>query len=165
MTFIPVGQIVAFQGLRGEVRFRYYNESSQAFPEYRAFFVDRDGTRIKLEPSRVRLQGGIFVIKFKEFDTREKVHFLLGKELFVAQEDLPPLEEGEYYDFQLVGLEALTTEGRVVGHVKDVMHTGASDILVIAGDQEVLVPMTESHIDDISLSGGFVRITEAAIAE
>jgi ribosomal 30S subunit maturation factor RimM len=45
------------------------------------------------------------------------------------------------------------------------MHTGATDILVIAGDQEVLVPMTENHIGDISLSGGFVRITEAAFAE
>jgi len=165
MTFIPVGQIVAFQGLRGEVRFRYYNESRQAFLEYRAFFVDHDGNKIELKPSRVRLQGGIFVIKFRGLDTREKVRFLLRKELLVAEEDLPPLEEGEYYDFQLVGLEALTKEGRVVGRVRDVMHTGASDILVIAGDQEVLVPMTENHIGDISLSGGFVQITEAAIAE
>jgi len=165
MTFIPVGQIVAFHGLRGEVRFRYYNESTQAFLGYRVFFADPDGRKIELKPSRVRLQGGTFVLKFMGLDTREKVGFLLDKELFVAESDLPPLEDGEYYDFQLVGLEALTMDGRVVGRVRDVMHTGASDILVIAGDREVLVPMTENHIGDISLSDGFVRITEAAFVE
>jgi 16S rRNA processing protein RimM len=165
MTFIPVGQIVAFHGLRGEVKFRYYNESKEAFLGYPAFFVDRDDKKIELEPSQVRLQGGIFIIKFRGFDTREEVRFLLKKELLVAEEDLPALEEGEYYDFQLVGLEALTMGGRMVGRVKDVMHTGATDILVIAGDQEVLVPMTENDIGDISLRGGFVRITEAAFAE
>jgi ribosomal 30S subunit maturation factor RimM len=53
----------------------------------------------------------------------------------------------------------------MVGRVKDVMHTGATDVLVIAGEQEVLVPMTEDHIGDISVTGGFVRITEAAFAE
>ena len=165
MTFIPVGQIVAFHGLKGEVKFRYYNESKETFLGYPGFFVDRDDLKIELAPSQVRLQDGIFIIKFRGLDTREKVRFLLRKELLVAEEDLPPLEEGEYYDFQLVGLEALTKEGWVVGRVKDVMHTGASDILVIAGDQEVLVPMTENHIGNISLSGGFVQITEAAIAE
>jgi len=165
MTFIPVGQIVAFHGLKGEVRFRYYNESKEAFLGYSAFFVDRDDLKIELEPSRVRLQGGTFIIKFRGLDTREKVRCLLKKELLVAEEDLPPLEESEYYDFQLVGLEALTTEGRMVGRVKDVMHTGATDVLVIAGEQEVLVPMTEDHIAEISVNGGFVRITEAAVAE
>lgn len=165
MRFIPLGQIVAFHGLRGEVRFRYYNESSEAFFAYPAFFVDHHEKKIELKPSRVRLQGGIFVIKFKGLDTREKVRFLLKKELLVTEEHLPPLDPGEYYDFQLVGLEAITVEGRVVGRVKDVIHTGASDILVIAGDQEVLVPMTENHIGAISLSGGFVQITGAAIAE
>ncbi len=165
MTFIPVGQIVAFHGLRGEVRFRYYNESKEAFLGYPAFFVDRDDKKIELKPSRVRLQGEAFIIKFKGLDTREEVGFLLNKELLVAEEDLPPLEEGEYYDFQLVGLKALTMGGRVVGRVKDVMHIGATDILVIAGDQEVLVPMTEDHIGDISVTGGFVQITEAAFAE
>ncbi len=165
MKFIPVGQIVAFHGLRGEVKFRYYNESSQAFLQYPAFFVDQDDKKIELKPSRVRLQSDIFIIKFKGLETREEVRFLLKKELLVAESDLPPPEEDEYYDFQLVGLEAVTMEGRVVGRVKDVMHTGASDILVIEGAREVLVPMTDDYIADISQGGGFVRITEAAFAE
>jgi len=165
MTFVPVGQIVAFHGLRGEVRFRYYNEGGQALLQYPAFFVDQDDKKIELNPSRIRPQGDTFIMKFKGLETRDGVRFLLGKELFVAEKHLLPLEEHEYYDFQLVGLKALTVEGRTIGRVKDVMHTGACDILVIQGEGEVLVPMTDDHIADISHEGGFVRITEAAFAE
>ena len=83
-------------------------------------------------------------------DTLEKVQPLLKKELFVAEKDLPPLDEDEYYDFQLVGLKAIGADGGCIGTIKDVMHTGANDILVVQGANELLVPMTEDYIVDIS---------------
>jgi 16S rRNA processing protein RimM len=165
MKFIPVGQIVAAHGLRGEVKFRYYNETGSASLQYRTFFVDQDDKKIELKPIRARLQGGVFVIQFEGFDRLERVRPLLKKELFVAERDLPPLEEGEYYDYELIGLEAVTEDGRSIGTVRDIMHTRANDILVIEGYREALVPMTEDHIVDISREGGFVRVRGEALVE
>jgi len=165
MNFIPVGQIVAAHGLKGEVKFRYYNETGSASLQYRFFFVDQDDKKIKLKLLRARLQGGVFVLQFKGLDTLEKVRSLLKKELFVAEKDLPVLDEGEYYDYQLIGLEAVTEDGRPIGKVRDVMHTGANDILVIEGVSELLVPMMEEYIVDISRDAGFVRVKAEALVE
>ncbi|MGD0230486.1 MAG: ribosome maturation factor RimM [Syntrophorhabdales bacterium] len=165
MKFIPVGRVVSTHGLRGEVKFRYYNESSTASLQYPTFFADRSGTKIELKPSRIRPQGDLFLISFRGLEAVEDVRFLLRGELFVREDDLPPLEEGEYYDYQLIGLTAVTEQGRRVGTVKDVMHTGANDILVVEGASDVLVPMTEDHIITVSREDGFVRVREAGLVE
>ena len=57
MNFIPVGRIVASHGLRGEVKFRYYNETGSDFLQYHSFFADLDDKKIKLKPIETRLQG------------------------------------------------------------------------------------------------------------
>jgi 16S rRNA processing protein RimM len=165
MKYVPVGRVVSAHGVRGEVRFRYYNESSPTSVRYPTFFADLAGKKIELEPLRVRLGRGVSIMKFRGLETAEEVHFLLGNELFVREDDLPPLGPDEYYDYQLIGLAAVTEAGRVVGAVRGVMHTKAHDILVIAGAGEILVPMTEEHILTISREGGFVRVREDALVE
>ena len=165
MEYVPVGRVVSAHGVSGEVRFRYYNESSPTSVRYPRFFADQAGKKIELEPLHVRLRGGVFVVKFRGLETVEAVHFLVGNELFVKEEDLPPLGADEYYDYQLIGLRAVTEAERVVGTVSAVMHTKAHDILVIAGACEMLVPMTEEHILAISREGGFVRVREDALVE
>jgi 16S rRNA processing protein RimM len=165
MKLIPVGRVIAAHGVRGEVKLRYYNETAMVLPQYPSFFVDRAGTNIELKPSRVRHQGNVFIIKFKGLETVEDVGFLLKRDLLVAESDLPALEEDEYYDYQLIGLDAVTEQGRAFGKVKDVMHIRARDILVIEGAREVLVPMTEENIVKISREEGFVQVREKALAE
>ena len=83
----------------------------------------------------------------------------------MREEDLAPLGEDEYYDYQLIGLTAVTEQDRKVGTVVDVMHTKASDILVIGGAREVLVPMTGAHIVSISREDGLVRVREDGLVE
>jgi 16S rRNA processing protein RimM len=162
--FIPVGQIVASHGLKGEVKFRYYNETGSAFLQYPSFFVDQNNKKIELRLLRARPQGSLFVIQFKGFDTIEKVQPLLRKELLVAEKDLPPPEEDEYYDYQLVGLDVVSEDGSPIGRVTEVVHTRGSDILVVAGETETLVPMTGDHIAGIDVKGGLIRVRPEALA-
>ena len=106
------------------------------------------------------------MIKFRGLETVEKVRSLLKKELFVSGRAIsPPLDEGEYYDYQLIGLEAITDggTGRRHGKGRDAhrgeRHPGGG------GREEVLVPMTEDHIVDISQEDGFVRVREDGLVE
>ncbi len=165
MKFIPVGRVVAAHGVRGEVKFRYYNEGATASLEYPSFFTDDNGTKRELKPLRVRLQGDLFVIRFKGLETAEDARFLFKRELFVREEDLAPLGADEYYDYQLIGLAAVTEQDRKVGTVVDVMHTKAGDILVIGGTKELLVPMTDAHIVNVSMEDGLVRVREDGLVE
>ena len=165
MGYIPVGRVLSTRGLRGEIKFRYYNDSESDLCGYAALYADRDGRKIELKPSRVQAQRGHFLIQFGELETSGAVSFLVGKELYVKEEDLPRLSEGEYYDYQLIGLRAINEHDEPVGHVTEVMHTKASDVIVIEGERELLIPMQEGFILGIDMDAASIRIAESAFVE
>ncbi len=162
MGYIAVGRVVATRGLTGAVRFRYYNESESNLAHYATFYAEQDNACVKLTPVRVRLQRGQYVLQFSNVGTAGEASSLVGKELFVREEDLPRLSDGEYYDYQLVGLTALNEQNEPIGRVTEVIHTKANDIIVIGGETEMLVPMIEGFILGVDIDGSSIRVAEGA---
>ncbi len=158
MKWIPVGRVVSVHGIRGELKFYYYNEVKEEFLDYTSLFALKGAEFVKLEPEGARYRKGLFYLSFRGFSTVEEVSFLVGKELFVREADLPRLEEGEYYEYRLIGLEVTTVQGLHLGKVRSFMHTGASDILVVEGERELLIPMVEEFIIDIDVDRGTIRV-------
>jgi 16S rRNA processing protein RimM len=165
MRLIPIGQVGSAHGLRGEVKFRYYNAIDAHVLSYPAFFFEEKGKLLKLLPSSVHRHKGLFLIKFKDLNAPEEVAFLQGKELSVREEDLPRLEEGEWYDFQLMGLDVMTQQGRMIGKITDVLHVKSNDVLTVTGDQEFLIPLVEDFVVKIDLDGSCVTVKESALVE
>ena len=79
-----------------------------------------------------------------------------GTLLEVPRESLPPTEDGEYYTFQLVGLEVVEEGGRVLGRVTAVDPGVAND--AIALDTGLLLPLVEACIRDIDLDAGRILV-------
>jgi len=158
MKWIPVGRVVSTFGIRGEVKFHYYNEVKEGFLDYTSLFILKGDEFMELKPEGVRYRQRSFHLSFQGFSTIEDAAFLVGKELFVREEDLPRLEEGEYYEYQLIGLEVTTLQGSYLGRVRSLMHTAAGDILVVEGERELMIPMVEGFIIDIDVSRGTVRV-------
>jgi 16S rRNA processing protein RimM len=79
-----------------------------------------------------------------------------GAELQVPRSELPPLEEDEYYEFQLVGLEVVEDGGRQLGRVV-ALHTGpANDALEL--DSGVLLPLVAACVREVDLDSGRIQI-------
>jgi 16S rRNA processing protein RimM len=164
MDFIPVGLVVSAHGVKGEVKFKYYNEGVGSI-DYPSLFVEALGSYSELTLSRIRRQGNHFIIAFNGLDTIEKCAFLLKKELFVAVKDLPSLEEDEYYDYELIGLHVMNSKGKLLGKVSQIMHIRQRDILVVVGIEELLVPMSDDYIIGISRKDGTIQVQEEALIE
>ena len=79
-----------------------------------------------------------------------------GAELAVSRDDLPPPGEGEYYEFQLVGLEAREEGGRVLGWVAAVQPGVANDVLEL--DSGLLLPLVEACVRKVDLEAGRISI-------
>jgi 16S rRNA processing protein RimM len=79
-----------------------------------------------------------------------------GTVLEVLQEALPPPAEGEYYRFQLVGLEVVEEGGRALGRVADVEPGIANDVLALEGG--LLLPLVEACVRDIDLDRGRILV-------
>jgi 16S rRNA processing protein RimM len=79
-----------------------------------------------------------------------------GVTLEVPIAALPPTEEGEYYAFQLVGLEVVEEGGRELGRVRAVDPGVANDVLALEGG--LLLPLVETCVRDIDLEAGRILV-------
>lgn len=152
MGHVPVGRVVSTHGIKGEVKFQYYNDEKEVFYEYTSFLVKDENNRwAAFEPTGKRFYKGFFYLKFKGFDSLEAALSLINKEFFVKEEQLPPLNNDEYYEYQLIGLKVINQDDIGVGTVAEVMHTGAQDLIVVRGEKEILIPMVEDYILSIDI--------------
>ncbi|MHB8109294.1 MAG: ribosome maturation factor RimM [Syntrophorhabdaceae bacterium] len=157
MKWIPVGRVVSTSGLKGEVKFYYYNEVKEEF-QFTSLFSLKGDEYIELTLTGANYRKHFFYLSFRGFTTVEEVSFLVTKELFVREADLPSLDENEYYEYQLIGLDVVTIDGTHLGKVQSLLHTGANDVLVVEGEREVLVPMVEGFIQRIDVHGGQITV-------
>src|SRR5690348_15805164 len=96
--------------------------------------------RVRVEGSRA--VGRFVLMKFHGIDTREAAETLRGATIEIPSRDAVPLPPGQFYTFQVVGLEVRTPEGEVIGRVVDVLRTGSNDVYVVRAPEggEILLP-------------------------
>jgi 16S rRNA processing protein RimM len=71
---------------------------------------------------------------------------LTGCKVYILQEQLPPLENDEYYWSDLIGMQVKSMQAETLGTVDSMMETGASDVMVVKGDRERLIPFVMKDI-------------------
>jgi 16S rRNA processing protein RimM len=79
-----------------------------------------------------------------------------GAELAVRRSELPPPGEGEYYEFQLVGLLVEEEGGRALGRVTSVQPGVANDVLEL--DSGLLLPLVGACVLEVDLGAGRIQI-------
>jgi len=115
---------------------------------------------------RARVHESQVLLTLVGVDDRDAAEALRGQWIYVAIEDALPLGEGEYYHFQIVGLQVITAEGEALGRVSEILPTGANDVYVIQGPRgEILVPALEGVILNVDLPNGrmIVRLPEGLL--
>lgn len=167
---VQVGRILGPHGLRGLVRVLPLTDVPDRHRTLKQVMV-RVGASGTSAPTRVaptrRLEQvmtieraepsgkGLWLVKFEGIEDRTAAEKLKGGEMFIRDEDLPPLPEGQYYVHQVIGLQVRTVDGRDLGPVTDVLQTGANDVYVTAAG---LLPATDEVIKEVDLQAGTMRV-------
>ncbi len=156
---ITVGRVGRAHGLRGDV----FVDVRTDEPERRFTPGARfDTPRGPLVVTSTRWHGARLVARFAQADDRDSAERLRGTELRVAvPTDERPEDPEEFYDHQLRGLAAHTSEGVLVGTVADVLHLPSQDLLVLETDHgEVLVPFVAEIVTAVDVAAGRLEITD-----
>ncbi len=155
-----VGRFGAPQGVRGEVRVQSFTGDPRAIAGYGPLTDSRGAKAFVIERQRV-LKDDMLVVKLQGIETREAAGALTGTEIFVRRNRLPAPSADEFYYDDLVGLEAVSADGRTIGRVAGVSSYGAGDILEIApegGGEPLLLPFTKAVAPTIDFEGGRIVI-------
>mgnify|MGYP003141146892 FL=1 len=136
---IVLAAIAGAHGVNGEVRLKLFGEGVESLRRFRAFTLLREvpsgiggGESREVSPKKLRDDGkGGAILKLAGVDNRNAAEALRGMVLTVAREELPPLEEGEYYHADLLGLSAVSDTGEALGTVIAIDNYGAGDVIEI----------------------------------
>jgi 16S rRNA processing protein RimM len=137
--------------LQGEVNLQVYTDFPERLKRGRPVYVGKEHQPLRIQSARQGKRG--LLLTFVGYDTPEAVGELRNQILFVSEEGLPPLAEGEYYHHQVVGLRVVDEAGKEIGHISEVIDNPANDIYLVKrpGASDVLLPATEEVILDIDL--------------
>jgi 16S rRNA processing protein RimM len=146
---VTLAAIAGAHGIGGEVRLKLFAESAESLKAYgRVNVGGRSLTLLAVKPG-----GGGAIARFAEVGDRTAAEALRGQLVTVPRSELPPLEEGEYYHADLLGLPCESAGGEPLGIVAAVENFGAGDIIEIErpDGRRTMVPFRPGVAD---LEGG-----------
>jgi len=149
--FFAVGKIVKSRGLRGDLVIQPLTDHPERFQALKKVWVgtvNSDPSPYQLKDTRVK--GRAIHLHLQEIGTRDAADVLVGKYLYVTDEDLVRLPQGTHFVHDIIGSRVIDEQGRKVGTVEEVWKLPANDVYVVReGKRELLVPAVQSIIERI----------------
>jgi len=163
-TLIHTGKIVKSIGLKGRVKVHSYMESPQRLESLDEVFIGpaKKGA-LPFRVNRVGHTRGAISLDLEGVSDAASSKALVGFNLYIPAGSLDELESDEYYWRDILGLDVLTEEGRILGQIEDIIPTGSNDVYVCrGGEREILLPAIEEVIRRVDIERGVlvVRLLE-----
>ena len=148
LDYIVVGHVVSQLGTKGEIKIEVLTDFPDRFAPGNRIYVD--GHPLTIEKSRPHKDR--LVLKVEGINDIETASQLRGRDLEIPTDQIHDLPQGEYYRFQMLGLEVLDMQGKPVGRIEDILPTGSNDVYVVRGSTgEVLIPAIDDVVKSIDL--------------
>ena len=157
---VLIGKIVGTHGLKGTSKIQPYAESLEIFKSGTALLVSSpDGSENRYEIDWIKPHSRGALLALKEITGCDQAKSLIGAELYIEKAELPKLEPGTYYWFDLIGVNVYTSDDRCIGRIDSIIETGANDVYVVKNaDKEILVPALQSVVRSIDIESKIMRV-------
>jgi 16S rRNA processing protein RimM len=158
---VVIARVVKARGIRGEVACAIETDFPGRFSALERVTVWMpDGTRLSLKIENSWFHNQRVVLKFEGYDTMTAAQGLVGGRLVIADADVEPLAEGQFFERQIIGSEVLTSEGETLGLITRIMRTGGTDLLVLRGvdGRERLIPFADEICKEVDLAAKRITI-------
>lgn len=155
--YLVIGQVVGVHGLRGDLKVRVESDDPERFYMLKWAYLGDAHERFRVRG--VRFFKGFALLRLEGIADRTTAEAYRGQYVWVHVSESLPLGEDEYYFYQIEGLTVQTDEGEVLGHVVEILETGANDVYVVRGPQgEILLPAIKDVILDVDLAEGVMTV-------
>ena len=163
---LVVGRVISVHGVRGWVKVYSWTHPPENIFDYQPWHLRAEQGWRPVAMHGGRRHGKALIARLDDCNDRDLARErYVGREIAVPRQALPEPEPGEYYWRDLIGLRVLLTDGRELGRVKELLETGANDVLVVQGEaasldrRERLVPwLPEQVVTSVDLEGGTLTV-------
>ena len=155
---IIVGKLGKVRGLDGALKIIPLTDFEGRFDGLKEIFVGGNLMRVE----KVFKVGGENFIKFVGVDDREVAKTLTNKFLTVDKKNAAPLDDGEFYTFDIIGCEVFDADKKI-GIVANVLKTGSNDVFQVVGESEILIPALKSVVEKIDIANKIIFVNLAEL--
>jgi len=158
-----VGRVGGAYGVAGAIRVTSATHPKDNILHYRPWWLGSAGTFRPVTLEALERHGESFVARLAGVADRDAAQALKGSEVAVPRSALPALESGrEYYWRDLIGAAVVNADGTVLGSVRELIDTGAHDVLVVApagaGERDVLIPFVGAFVTGVDTAAAEIRV-------
>jgi 16S rRNA processing protein RimM len=154
-----IGYVTHAHGVRGQIKLHALTDRPEHLSTVKTVYLGDDLRSYSLRRAAEH-KASVLIVTLGGVDTREAAEALRGQEVFIRERDAQPLAEDEYYLHDLPGLRVENVVGEELGTVKDVVETGANEVLVVvrSDGSELLVPMIRDVVKRLDIIAKLVVI-------
>ena len=151
MEFMTIGRILTTFGIKGKLKVKPETDFPQRFACGARVYINRQPMTV----SDSEWHGDRLALKLETINSLEDARKLRGKVVEIHHSQIHSLPEGQYYHFQLIGLEVWTTRGERLGNITEIISAVSNDTYVINGEKgEILIPAIEDVVKSVYLEKG-----------
>lgn len=163
-SLLDIGTIVGTHGLKGDLKVRLNSGDPDLLMTMKKIHLRLPtGKTLEVDINRQVLHKGQVLLRLRGYESINLVEPLVGGQVLVEQESLPPLDDNQYYWGDLKGLNVIDQERGDIGQLTDMFSSAAHDTYVVKGRcGEILIPAVGQFILDIDLNG---RVMQVALPE
>lgn len=155
---VVIGRVMGVHGVRGGIKVYSYTRVPQEIARYRQWWLKRADQWREYGVVEVRTQGRGLVAQLEAIADRDAASELVGSDIGIRAQELPPLPPGEFYWSQLQGLTVVNTDGVELGRVSHLFETGANDVMVVVGERERLIPYIRNVVRRVDVADGRLEV-------
>ncbi|MDD4171040.1 MAG: ribosome maturation factor RimM [Syntrophomonas sp.] len=150
---IKVGKIVGTHGYKGAVKVQPLTDFPERFQTMQKLKIGSGNAAMELTLETCTAHRGQLLMKFKEIESIDDAEKYRNAFVSVAHDELYPLPDGCYYQFQLIGMRVDDLEKGYLGQLTEILETGANDVYVVKSDVygEVLIPAIKKVICEVDV--------------
>jgi 16S rRNA processing protein RimM len=157
-VFVIIGKFRKPHGIQGEIRMTVITDVPELIQPGTKIFVGEKHHPYTIKG--IRWHGGDMLVALEELPDRSAVEIFRNVMVYIKGVDFPEPKEGEYYLHQLVGLAVITDQNQVLGKVKEVLITGANDVLLVEPEsgRDILLPVIDQVVLEINRDAGHIIV-------
>ncbi len=148
MQRLIIGEVLKPQGIRGELKIKTFTDFPEDVKAFKTVYID--DTPYKILSFRVGNDGAAY-IGLRGVPDRNAAELMRGKLLQGERDDAPPLNDGQYYIVDIIGLSCETEEGEVLGVVKDIKNLSSDIYTIDKAGKNILFPAVKGVIKRVDL--------------
>lgn len=163
---VIMGRVATAHGIRGWVKVQPYTEYIDSLLDYETWWLGNEQGPWREVEVQCEVHGRTLVAQLPDCPDRNAAEKLKGLLVAVPRDAMPDHDDDEYYWRDLIGLAVVNKSGTLLGSVKNLLETGANDVLCVRGEgdksDEILIPFVATAIKQVDLKNRIIHVDWSA---